>query len=288
MVSHEISQPNQTELSPNAQSVVEQLRDNGFYYIPAYDGAPPTYSPDFVATNAGENLALTRDSNCTAAALGDIDQTLSGRGEPAPEAILVVESIAAKRPTFVPIDPTILSPDVQNAALVFSAERAGLIVNLSHATGPMFAPTGRVDTFPAIQKEGKSFRVLQTKHVEGEGLSADALEHAMSLLTFPSEVHQTGDVIQAAVEFVEGAERPKTITQDEMDDWLDRVRQSGVSMGEDMAEDDPSLDNLLRYQGRLYWCDGDIVFAKPVPPDDPEVTVRDHAAVLQHFLQQPE
>ena len=88
-----------------------------------------------------------------------------------------------------------------------------------------------------------------------------------------------------AVEFMQGAERPKTISRQEMDDWLARARSSGLIFGFDVSEKDPNLDNLMRKDGKLYWVDGNILLAEPAEnPEQLEAFITEQKNVLETFI----
>jgi hypothetical protein len=90
----------------------------------------------------------------------------------------------------------------------------------------------------------------------------------------------------AAVEFVEDAERPNRISTEELDDWITRVQEAGVDFGHDFTAGDKSLDNFIRIDGRLYWCDGDLLAARPLATDhERAMTADSHRERLLSFVE---
>lgn len=88
-----------------------------------------------------------------------------------------------------------------------------------------------------------------------------------------------------AVEFMFGAERPKTILRAELGDWLVRVRSSGLVFDFDASEKDDSLDNLMRKDGKLYWVDGNILSSKSAEnPEQLEMFITEQKNILEKFV----
>jgi hypothetical protein len=69
-----------------------------------------------------------------------------------------------------------------------------------------------------------------------------------------------------------------------LDDWLERLTQAGVDIGRDFSPADETLDNLVVYEGQLYWCDGDIIYAGDRRPEEMHAVVDDHRANLEPFV----
>lgn len=213
-----------------------------------------------------------------------IIQTLASAGIPLvrskfdekPEVIDKLYDLATQRPLFVPITDEKLHEDVKKARTMFDTEETGVIVKLL-ATGEFETI---LQTFPAVKKGGKMYRILQSSGIE----RMQPLQKAFFLLTFPSELKADKDNVVAIVEFVEGPEMPSKITKSELDDWVDRVRQSQVEFGLDIGHTDNLLDNLLRYNSRLYWCDGNLMGAKPVDNQRAIEIAQEHKDSLQRFV----
>jgi hypothetical protein len=70
-----------------------------------------------------------------------------------------------------------------------------------------------------------------------------------------------------------------------MDDWLARVKSSRLIFGFDVSEKDSSLDNLMRKDGKLYWVDGNILFAKPAENSEQlEAFITEQKDILEKFI----
>lgn len=258
------TQPPASELSVEASRVLDNLQHNGFLCTPPVDNSPQILNYPYFAAHVSsmEESPMVQLDSTVLIAIGSHGRALFGREEATPDDIEDIDRFAAKKPVFKELPAEAQSESIAMAHQAFSADEAGIIFKLLYDAGPAYTPMGKVEMFPAIQRDGTMYRLTEIDHMEGKSTPPETLARAFELLAPPSEVRRTGNVVQAAVQFVEDAERPKQITQHQLDDWLDRLRESGVKFGDDFAVGDDSLDNFLLVDGRLVWCDGNLIAAR--------------------------
>ena len=188
-----------------------------------------------------------------------------------------VEALSRREPVFISIPHDQLHEDLVDAAQKFGADQSGMIMKVFFHRS---FNTANTLLFPAVLKDDKRYRLLQITTKE----DARTLQHAFDTLSLPTVVQKDGDKTTAFMEFVDGIEHPKDITQEELDDWLQRVQKSGVEFGVDIGKEDESLDNLIRYKGKLYWCDGNLMGAKSIDEQKAAEVASHHRSVLQRFI----
>lgn len=169
---------------------------------------------------------------------------------------LIVESLRAGKPTFIPLDKAEVDEIFVQASEQFPGAQIGVI---------LFPESNKVmNQLSAIKyPDGRIARMLRG----GKCDNLDDFVDKVNILTPRMEakeiIDEQGEKKTAyAREFVDG-ERPKKITQQEMDSWLAKSRKSGLIFGFDVGEDDSSLDNFIRIKNELFWIDGNILMAKP-------------------------
>lgn len=171
--------------------------------------------------------------------------------EMSPERKVVVESLRAGRPTFLLLDKAKIDDGFARASGQFTEARPGAI---------LFPESGTVmNQFSAIEyPDGRIARMMRGAKRD----NPDDFVRRANLLTPKMEAKEIDKKEAAyAMEFVQDGERPKKITQQEMEDWLVSVKESGLIFGFDVGENDPSLDNFVRKENKLFWVDGNILGA---------------------------
>lgn len=192
-----------------------------------------------------------------------------------PKQLETVQSLRQGKPTFVEVDTSEVNESFIQAAEAFPGTRPGLILIPEGAKS--------INQISAIkQQDGKHARLMA-----GESRSdlADFMKR-VNFLTPHMEGRQLDQkTVAYAMEFLEHGERPKTISQTEMEDWLARAQESALIFGFDVARDDPSLDNFVRHGGKLYWIDGNIRKATPAKtPDELGAFIEQQRATLEAFV----
>jgi hypothetical protein len=264
--------PNQQVLSPP----VESLLDSVATLRPIVDGTPWPLRQK--RTNFDEDGAHLLE------ALGaPLSEALVGHSEPEDDrARESLEQLSRGRFAFVEVAEEDLSSIMIQAQELFGADQAGLALRTEMIYKTITGqPAAVIDVFPALERDGTTHRLLLKEGTD----NLEAIESAFGLLTFPSEVQATDTGIVAITELVDGAVRPVTITQAELDDWLGRLSAAGVELSLDVGDGDRSLDNLLRHDGRLYWCDGDIMDARAVTEDEIKAHALDWREVLDDYVE---
>lgn len=286
MVDHEPTQP--SELSKHAQHVLQNLEYYGFLCTPVIDYSPPIFDHAFIdgqPHNGIPNPAMQTDHALTQS-LDNWNRQALALSEATPEGYGIIERFAHKKPIFQEISDEVISTQLRRSGEVFGAEQTGAILRLLYDAGPAYTPSGKVEVFPAIMKDDKTYRITQVNYPADVPVPIDQIARAFELLAPPSEVRQDGQTVMAAVEFIEDAERPIRITTEELDDWIARIQEAGVNLGRDFAPGDESLDNLLRIEGRLYWCDGNLISARPLSTDHERAMVAEaHREGLESFVE---
>jgi len=164
----------------------------------------------------------------------------------------IVESLRLGKPTFLSFDKSKIDEGLVRASEQFSEVRPGAI---------LFPESGRImNQFSAIEyPDGRIARMMR-------GAKRDDLDDFVSranLLTPRIKARKMGEkAVAYAMEFIQDGERPEKITQQEMEDWLARVKEGGLIFGFDVGEDNQSLDNFVRKGNKLFWVDGNILGAK--------------------------
>jgi hypothetical protein len=183
---------------------------------------------------------------------------------------------------FISVDTEKLSPLMIDAKDLFEADEAGVALRTETINRQLIpgVPITRLDCFPALNKQGKPYRLLARRGAD----NLDALKSAFRLLTLPSEVQASNSFTLAITQLVENAERPSSITQDELNDWLSRLRIANVKLNADIDSQDTSFDNFLRYEGKLYWCDGNIMDTEAISGEEAESHIDDWQKVLVNFV----
>ncbi len=189
----------------------------------------------------------------------------------------IVNSLLKRRPTFVPIDVARVDSEFSNAVTKFEGAQLGVI---------LFPETNEImNQFSGVRfTDGRVARLMRGRVRE-------------NLQEFTSQLNMLSPHIEAreidrkqsayAVEYMQGAERPKTISPQERDDWLNRVRSSGLIFDFDVSTKDESLDNLMRKDGKLFWVDGNILLAKPAEnPEQLEMFIEEQRIVLEKFVKE--
>lgn len=163
----------------------------------------------------------------------------------------------------------------------FQADAAGIALRVESTNATSAGVTRAIfDCFPALQKNNEPYRLLGKSGTE----SIDAVRRAFEHLALPSEVTECNGNTLAITKLVSDAEPVDTITQAEMADWLARVDRSRVLFGRDMSEEG-ELDNFLRWQGKLYWSDGNLLGAHEIPSAQALGAVEEWRIALQGSLQ---
>jgi len=129
-------------------------------------------------------------------------------------------------------------------------------------------------------KDDKKYRILQIRTSE----ELQNIQHAYNNLSLPTILQKKGDQVTALMEFKDEIEHPQSITQQELDDWIQRVQDTSVEFGTDIGATDTSLDNLIRYNGKLYWVDGNLMAAKTIDKQKAREFADHQRATLQRFV----
>lgn len=164
----------------------------------------------------------------------------------------IVDKLINRKPAFVGLDKARANEEFVHASETFTDSRPGVI---------LFPESGNVmNQFSAIEhSDGRMARLMRAAKKD----NLDDFVHRANLLTPNMEGRPLDEKVDAyAMEFLEGAERPKSVTQVEIDDWLARVKESELIFGFDVSEKDIGLDNFVRKDGKLFWVDGNILQAR--------------------------
>jgi hypothetical protein len=164
------------------------------------------------------------------------------------ERKVMVEALRSGEKVFVPLEKNQVGETFTEVASLFSEAELGVLI---------FPENGQVmNQFSAIRyPDGRIARLIGAENRQDSKEFLDKL----NLLVPKTEVREIDKKkIAYAVEFVTDGERPITVTREEIEDWIERVRESGIIFGFDVGEDDSSLDNFTRKDGKLFWVDGNI------------------------------
>ena len=188
-----------------------------------------------------------------------------------------VENLKARRPTFIELEKNEIDQNFVQAVKLFSSEHPGVIL--------LPETESIINQISAFQhSDGRFARLMKGKVKE----NAEEFVQSANYLTPQLEYKAINESEAAyAVDFMNGAERPKKISQEELDDWLERVKTSGLIFGFDVGLDDPSLDNFVRKDGKLFWVDGNILHARPAK-DQEELNsfVNQQKEILHRYIEQ--
>lgn len=186
-----------------------------------------------------------------------------------------VESLKVGKPTFLSLDKSKIDEKFVRAAEQFSEAQLGTI---------LFPESGKImNQFSAIKyADGRIARMM---HGANQA-NLDDFIGRVNLLTPSMAAKEINEEETAyAMEFVQDGERPKWITRGEMEDWLDRTKESGLIFGFDVGDNDPSLDNFVRKDNKLSWVDGNILRAEPAQNDDElNIFVQKQKEILSRYL----
>lgn len=191
----------------------------------------------------------------------------------------LIETLQCGEPIFLAVDTPKTTDEFQASVRAFPGTTPGVILYPENAKHVVY--------LPAIQSfDGRIARIITTSWKKDQDLShyTERLNfiapptHAQTF-TKQSELNAT-----FAIEFVTDGLRPRVITQEMIDDWLDRVENSGLLISFDVSQQDDSLDNFILRGGKLWWVDGDIIGAKIASSAELEASLAMQRATLEHFI----
>lgn len=285
MTNFEPNTSSRQPLSPAAEAFLDELHAGmGFRILSPRDGSPPILNSDYVMSFVDDATFssgdyLFRESDALQEATGDLGLVLKDKLEDSDEADKV-EALAAGRAVFISLAEGTISEELEGASMVFEADRAGVILQAAFADSNY---GGRINAFPALQKQGVDYRILIG--AERDDASLAHLRDVFDLLGLPSEVGSDGLHTFVMTKFIEGMEHPWSITQKQLDDWVERVARADVDISIDVGIEDSSLDNFAVDQaGRLRWVDGDLIYAREAQEGVGQHTAKIHQETLQHFV----
>ena len=267
-----------SQLSPEAIETLSDLQD-GFNIIQATDCTPNILSRPY---RISYGVGLEAQNTAMTAALGDNGEVLTGVETIESSDSSALSEFLEHKPAFFTIDTSILSDELRAASSLFDADDAGAILRVAFTGSSIYG--SKIDSFPAIKNNEVVSRVLVAKRHESDQRSKDEIEKSLNYVTLPSQVALTEDSVIAAIRFVEDDGQLKSITQSELNDWLDRYEKAGLDVGNDISTKDESLDNFILYRGALHWCDGDVLAARPLDPQETSSKVEAMRNKLQHFV----
>ena len=267
-----------SQLSPEAIETLSDLQD-GFNIIQATDCTPNILSRPY---RISYGVGLEAQNTAMTAALGDNGEVLTGVETIESSDSSALSEFLEHKPAFFTIDTSILSDELRAASSLFDADNAGAILRVAFTGSSIYG--SKIDSFPAIKNNEVVSRVLVIKRHESDHRSKEEIEKSLNYVTLPSQVALTEDSVIAAVRFVEDEGQLKSITQSELDDWLERYEKAGLDVGNDISTKDESLDNFILYRGALHWCDGDVLAARPLDPQETASKVEAMRNKLQHFV----
>ena len=267
-----------SQLSPEAIETLSDLQD-GFNIIQATDCTPNILSRPY---RISYGVGLEAQNTAMISALGDSGEVLAGAATIESADSAALSELLDHKPAFFTIDTSILSDELRAASSLFDADNAGAILRVAFTGSSIYG--SKIDSFPAIKNNEVVSRVLVIKRHESDHRSKEEIEKSLNYVTLPSQVALTEDSVIAAVRFVEDEGQLKSITQSELDDWLERYEKAGLDVGNDISTKDESLDNFILYRGALHWCDGDVLAARPLDPQETASKVEAMRNKLQHFV----
>ncbi|MCX6790958.1 MAG: hypothetical protein NTV62_02055 [Candidatus Gribaldobacteria bacterium] len=172
--------------------------------------------------------------------------------ELSPERRAIVESLKAGQPTFIALNKHKIDENFVEACEMFAGSQPGIILlpeskSILHQISGLKLPNGDI------------LRMMLGKNQK----NLDDFTTRLNLITPKTEIKKLSEEKAVyAREFICDGERPITISLDEMEDWLSRVKASGLIFEFDVGEKDSSLDNFIRKDGKIFWIDGNILGAK--------------------------
>ena len=267
-----------SQLSPEAIETLSDLQD-GFNIIQATDCTPNILSRPY---RISYGVGLEAQNTAMTAALGDNGEVLTGVETIESSDSSALSEFLEHKPAFFTIDTSILSDELRAASSLFDADDTGAILRVAFTGSSIYG--SKIDSFPAIKNNEVVSRVLVIKRHESDHRSKEEIEKSLNYVTLPSQVALTEDSVIAAVRFVEDEGQLKSITQSELDDWLERYEKAGLDVGNDISTKDESLDNFILYRGALHWCDGDVLAARPLDPQETASKVEAMRNKLHHFV----
>ena len=267
-----------SQLSPEAIETLSDLQD-GFNIIQATDCTPNILSRPY---RISYGVGLEAQNTAMTAALGDNGEVLTGVETIESSDSSALSEFLEHKPAFFTIDTSILSDELRAASSLFDADDTGAILRVAFTGSSIYG--SKIDSFPAIKNNEVVSRVLVIKRHESDHRSKEEIEKSLNYVTLPSQVALTEDSVIAAIRFVEDEGQLKSITQSELDDWLERYEKAGLDVGNDISTKDESLDNFILYRGALHWCDGDVLAARPLDPQETASKVEAMRNKLQHFV----
>ena len=267
-----------SQLSPEAIETLSDLQD-GFNIIQATDCTPNILSRPY---RISYGVGLEAQNTAMTAALGDNGEVLTGVETIESSDSSALSEFLEHKPAFFTIDTSILSDELRAASSLFDADDTGAILRVAFTGSSIYG--SKIDSFPAIKNNEVVSRVLVIKRHESDHRSKEEIEKSLNYVTLPSQVALTEDSVIAAVRFVEDDGQLKSISQSELDDWLDRYEKAGLDVGNDISTKDESLDYFILYRGALHWCDGDVLAARPLDPQETASKVEAMRNKLQHFV----
>lgn len=193
-----------------------------------------------------------------------------------PERKQLVNDLRAGRRSFVAIEPgPHINPELNYAAQQFEGAKPGVIMLPQNNDQILY--------ITAIQyPDGTLARLMKYP-----GQDTEDFVQRINQLTPPAQGKPLLEGGAITVDFVDYAEVPKKITHDEIENWLTRLRASGLSMGLDVSTEGlMTLDNFLRINNELRWVDGNIMYARIASSEEMEVLLAEHKAILEHYLPQ--
>jgi|GEM_PF-2349022 len=267
-----------SQLSPEAIETLSDLHQ-GFNIIQATDCTPPILSRPY---RVSYGVGLEEQNNAMTAALGESGEVLNRAETIESGDSAALSELLEHKPAFFKIGTSILSDELREASSLFDADDAGAILRVAFTGNSMYG--SKIDSFPAIKNNEVISRILVSKRHESDHRSKEEIEKSLNYVTLPSQVALTEDRVIAAVRFVEDDGQLKSITQSELDDWMGRYEKAGLDVGNDISTKDESLDNFILYRGALHWCDGDVLVARPLDPQETTAKVEAMRNKLQHFV----
>lgn len=226
--------------------------------------------------------------------------------------------LGQRQPAFTEVESGKLSPIMELGRIVFSADKAGLVLRaklLNKAVGDQNLSI--VYGIPALERDGVTYRLLMTP----DHNKLPMLSKAFGLLALPTEFNTKSETVLAITEMVPGAEQPTDFTEAEIDEWLSRVEAAGVELNindfrqteflseaeveamlariraagfkldadklrQSTKEDnnDKGLDNFLRVDGKLYWCDGDLMLTHEIDAKAMALQIEKWRELMRSFV----
>jgi len=189
------NQPN-PHFSPEASQALAELHQ-GFHIVRAADCTPQILSREF-RTSYG--LGIEAQHAAMIEALGEAGRVLQGSDNVPEMTTPELQELLEKRPAFFKIDSGIISDELQQATSLFDADSTGAILQIAYAHHPLYG--GKVQSFPAIRKEGNMYRILVAERSETDTRSIKEIENDLNKVTLPTRVAETNDAIVAASQFI--------------------------------------------------------------------------------------